>query len=227
MKNDTFYTIQGRVDGIRASSRILEEQIQGAVAEGHRNIEVEAHGQHGIGGRLWKAGDDPVHIKITGSSGQRVGSFGFDNTFIEVMGPASDDLGWLNAGAEIVVHGNVANGVCNAMAQGKAYIAGDIGSRGMTMTKANPRFAPPELWVLGSVGDYFGEFMAGGVAVICGHEAHHPENVMGYRPMVGMVRGKVFFRGPHDGFSQRDAKMAALSDDDWQWLCDNLKIFLE
>lgn len=227
MTQQKFHTIHGRVDGNRTSSRILEEQIQDAVAQGQRNIEVVAHGQHGIGGRLWKAGDDSVHVKITGSSGQRVGSFGFSNTLIEVMGPASDDLGWLNAGAEIVVHGNAANGACNAMAQGKAYVAGNIGSRGMTMTKANPRFAPPELWVLGSVGDYFGEFMAGGTAVICGHDAHRPENVLGYRPLVGMVRGRVFFRGPHDGFSRHDAKMAAISDDDWQWLCDNLKVFLE
>ncbi len=227
MTKQTFHTIHGRMDGNRTSSRILEEQIQDAVAQGHRNIKVVAHGQHGIGGRLWKAGDDPVHVKIIGSSGQRVGAFGFANTSIEVMGPASDDLGWLNAGAEIVVHGNAANGACNAMAQGKAYIAGNIGARGMTMTKANPRFAPPELWVLGSVGDYFGEFMAGGTAVVCGHEAHQPENILGYRPLVGMVRGRVFFRGPHDGFSRNDAKMAAIGDEDWQWLCDNLKIFLE
>ncbi len=227
MKKQKFFTIQGRVDGNRISSRVLEEQIQDAVAQGHRNIEIVAHGQHGLGGRLWKAGDDPVHVRITGSSGQRVGSFGFPNTSIEVMGPASDDLGWLNGGAEIVVRGNAANGTCNAMAQGKAFIAGNIGARGMTMTKENPRFAPPELWVLGSVGDYFGEFMAGGIAVICGYEAHRPENVLGYRPMVGMVRGKVFFRGPHDGFSRKDAKMAAISDDEYQWLCDNLKNFLE
>ena len=62
--------------------------------------------------------------------------------------------------------GNATNGVGNAMAQGKIYIAGDIGARGMTMTKHNPRFEPPELWVLGSVGDSFAEFMAGGVAVV-------------------------------------------------------------
>jgi len=50
------------------------------------------------------------------------------------------------------------------MAQGKIYVTGDTGARAMTMTKHNPRFAPPELWVLGSVGDSFAEFMAGGIA---------------------------------------------------------------
>jgi L-fucose isomerase-like protein len=59
------------------------------------------------------------------------------------------------------------------------------------MTKQNPRFYPPELWVLGSVGDYFGEFMAGGVAVcriprlqeLMKHVCKH-----GFEHHVGMVR---------------------------------------
>jgi NADPH-dependent glutamate synthase beta subunit-like oxidoreductase/NAD-dependent dihydropyrimidine dehydrogenase PreA subunit len=97
----------------------------------------------------------------------------------------------------------------------------------MTMTKYNPRFDPPELWVLGSVGDYFAEFMAGGIAVICGHLGQNPDNALGYRPCVGMVGGRIFFRGPHKGFSQHDAKLIPISDAEWEWLFDNLKVFLE
>lgn len=222
-----YYVISGKVDGRRIESRVLEEQIQEAVAEGHTRLHVEAYGQHGIGGRLWKAGDNKVHVKITGPVGQRTGSFGFENTVVEIMGATSDDIGWLNAGAEITVHGNAANGACNGMAQGKVWVAGNIGARGMTMTKQNPRFTPPELWVLGSVGDYFGEFMAGGIAVVCGHEAQDASNVLGYRPMVGMVGGKVLFRGPHKGFSRHDAKMVPVDDETWQWLVDNIKSFLD
>lgn len=221
------YWISGREQGRRLESRILEERLQRAVAQGHRRLEVEAFGQHGIGGRLWCSDGNPIHVTVHGTSGQRLGSMGFPNTFIEVLGAASDDVGWLNAGAEIVVHGHAANGVANAMAQGKIFIAGNIGARGMTMTKHNPRFAPPELWVLGSVGDYFAEFMAGGIAVICGHEPANPSNVLGYRPCVGMVGGKIFFRGPHGGYSQADAKLVPLSDDDWHWLVKNLQNFLE
>ncbi|MBW2368394.1 MAG: FAD-dependent oxidoreductase [Deltaproteobacteria bacterium] len=226
MSDKGYHNILGKVRDERLSSRLLEEQIQMAVSMGYRRIEVRAYGQHGIGGRLWKANDEPVKIKILGYSGQRVGSFGFPNTHIEVLGPASDDVGWLNGGAEIVVHGNAANGTANGMAQGKVFISGNIGARGMTMTKHNPRFSPPELWVLGSAGDYFGEFMAGGVAVVCGFESQTPENVLGYRPLVGMVGGKVFFRGPHTGFSQVDAKRVPLGDDDLEWLQKNLKLFL-
>ena len=214
-------------NGHRLESRVLEERIQQAVGDGYRLLAVEAYGQHGIGGRLWRAGDESVHVKINGSAGQRAGSMGFSNTSVEIMGPASDDVGWLNAGAEIVVHGHATNGVANAMAQGKIYVAGNVGARAMTLTKHNPRFGPPELWVLGSVGDYFAEFMAGGIAVVCGHEAQDPTNVIGYRPCVGMVGGRIFFRGPYRGFSQADTKLASINDEDWKWLVKKLQVFLE
>jgi glutamate synthase domain-containing protein 3 len=227
MSSNQFNIISGQKEGCRLDSRILEEHIQNAVAQGKRYLVIKAFGQHGIGGRLWRSGKEPIYIKIDGYSGQRVGAMGHPNTFIDIMGPASDDVGWLNAGAQIIVRGNASSGVANAMAQGKIYVAGNIGARGMTMTKSNPRFDPPELWVLGSAGDYFGEFMAGGIAVVCGYEPQNPKNILGYRPLVGMVSGKVFFRGPHGGFSRPDAKLTPITNEDWEWLLRNLEIYLK
>lgn len=219
--------IPGSEKGVRVDSRVLEERIQRAVADGHRHIEIIAQGQHGLGGRLWRAGNEPVFLRILGTSGQRVGAMGFPGTRIDVVGPASDDVGWLNSGAHIIVRGNATNGIANAMAQGKIYIAGEIGARGMTMTKHNPRFEPPELWVLGGVGDSFAEFMAGGIAVVCGHQAQRADNVLGYRPCVGMVGGKIFFRGPHQEFSEQDARLTVPDDDEWGWLTVHLAEYLE
>lgn len=218
--------ISGMEDGKRVQSRVLEERIQRSVANGYLNLEVQAYGQHGIGGRLWTVGDRRVRVSIQGNPGQRVGSMGSSNTTIEVFGPASDDVGWLNAGAKIIVHGDATNGTANAMAQGKIYIAGDIGARGMTMTKSNPRYDPPELWVLGGVGDSFAEFMAGGTAVICGLGSHYRKKVLGYRPCVGMVGGRIFYRGAQKNFSEQDAKLIRIADEEWDWLKENLKEFL-
>ncbi len=226
MERQKAISLSGFENGHRIESRILEERIQQAIENGYRVLEIEAFGQHGIGGRLWKAGSDRLHIKISGAPGQRVGSLGFPNTLIEVLGPCSDDVGWLNGGADIVVHGHATNGVANGMAQGKVYVAGNIGARGMTMTKHNPRFAPPELWVLGSAGDYFAEFMAGGIAVVCGHVPQDPANVLGFRPCVGMVGGRIYFRGPQKGYSKGDAKLISIADRDWAWLADNLETYL-
>lgn len=226
MKTDDYIYISGKREEKRIPSRVLEEIIHQHIQNGNRKLEIDAFGQHGIGGRLWDTTEE-IHLRVLGHSGQRAGSMGNANTRIEIMGPASDDIGWLNAGAEIIVHGNTSNGVMNGAAQGKVYIGGSIGARGMTMTKRNPRFAPPELWVLGSAGDYFGEFMAGGIAVICGHGCETREELLGHNPLVGMVGGKVFVRGNAKGFSQKDAKQMPLSDEDWDWLQTDLKVFLE
>ncbi len=226
MSTNDFIYISGKRKEKRIPSRVLEEIIHQHIRGGQRKLEIEAFGQHGIGGRLWDAGQETAQIRILGHSGQRTGSLGNTNTRIEIMGPASDDIGWLNAGAEIIVHGNASNGAMNGAAQGKVYVGGSIGARGMTMTKHNPRFEAPELWILGGAGDYFGEFMAGGIAVICGQDAPPKESVMGHRPLVGMVGGKVFVRGQVDGFSQKDAKLVPMSDQDWDWFLENLKVFL-
>ncbi len=220
-------TIHGIENGHRVDSRVLEERIQRAVVQGARNLTIEAHGQHGIGGRIFLSRQEPVTVRITGSPGQRTGSMGFPGTRIVVDCAASDDIGWLNAGAEITVLGNAGNGAANAMAQGKIMIAGNIGARGMTMTKRNPKYAAPELFVLGGVGDYFAEFMAGGTAVICGFEPQNPDNVLGYRPCVGMVGGTIFLRGPHKGFSLADAKSVPIDDAAWDRLLGGLRGFLE
>ncbi len=222
--NDYIY-ISGKREEKRIPSRVLEEIILQHIKSGHRHLEIEAFGQHGIGGRLWDAAEK-THIRVLGHSGQRAGSMGNANTQIEIMGPASDDIGWLNAGAEIIVHGNASNGAMNGAAQGKVYIGGNLGARAMTMTKCNPRFEPPELWVLGACGDYFGEFMAGGIAVICGIDSDTETQVLGHRPLVGMVGGTVFVRGNVEGFSEKDAKRIPMSDKNWEWLLSNLETFL-
>ncbi|KKM69488.1 hypothetical protein LCGC14_1450300 [marine sediment metagenome] len=210
----------------RVSSRELEDRLQAAVEKGARSITVKAMGQHGIGGRIWPR-NEKIKITVDGTSGQRLGSMGFEGTEILVKGSASDDTGWINCGAEITVLGNVTNGAHNAAAQGKLFVAGGGGARCDTMTKHNPRFDPPESWYLRDVGDSFAEFKAGGISVVCGHKPRNPENVLGYRPCVGMVGGTIYFRGPHQGYSEKDAKLLELTPQDWDWLTGNMKTYLK
>ena len=189
------------------------------------NSSIIAEGQHGIGGRIWPRGE-AVKITVEGPVGQRLGSMGMFGTEIVVKGSASDDVGWINCGAKITVLGDVTNGAHNAAAQGVLYVQGSGGARCDTMTKRNPRFEPPQSWYLRSVGDSFAEFKAGGIAVVCGVDPKDPENVLGYRPCVGMVGGTIYFRGRIKGYSQRDVKLLDLTPQDWQWLVENMKDYL-
>jgi NADPH-dependent glutamate synthase beta subunit-like oxidoreductase/glutamate synthase domain-containing protein 3/ferredoxin len=217
--------INGNIKGSRVSSKDLEEQIQKAVRDGARELLVKADGQHGIGGRIWpKYGR--VKVTIEGTCGQRVGSMGMEGTEILVKGSSSDDAGWLNCGATITVLGDVTNGAHNAGAQGKLYVQGGGGARCDTMTKKNPRFPDLESWYFRSVGDSFAEFKAGGIAVVCGVDSRDPENILGYRPCVGMVGGTIYFRGPIKEYSKADVKLVDLTPQDWEWLTTNMKPFL-
>ncbi len=219
-------TIYGNMDGKRVPSRILEEHIQQAVREGARDTLILADGQHGIGGRIWPRGET-VRITVEGPVGQRLGSMGMSGTEIIVKGSSSDDIGWLNCGAKITVLGDVTNGAFNAAAQGILYVQGSGGARCDTMTKHNPRFDPPQSWYFRDVGDSFAEFKAGGISVVCGVNPRNPDNILGYRPCVGMVGGTIYFRGPIQGYSERDVKLLNLTPQDWEWLKINIKPFLE
>ena len=219
-------TINGNPNGLRISSKALEEQIQQAVADGVRQLFIQAQGQHGIGGRIWSR-NEKVFITVRGPVGQRLGSMGMSGTEIVVEGSSSDDIGWLNCGAKITVLGDVTNGAHNAGAQGILYVRGGGGARCETMTKRNPRFEPLQSWYFRDVGDSFAEFKAGGIAVVCGVNPRNPENILGYRPCVGMVGGTIYFRGPVKGYSSKDVKLVKLTAKDWEWLTENIKPYLE
>lgn len=212
--------------GERISSKKFDEQVMEAVLKSG-NLILEPYGQHNIGGRLQREGET-VSIRIKSPPGQRLGCMGRPGTTIVCERPASDDVGYLNIGADIVILGDATNGVCNAMAQGRVMIKGSIGSRGLTMTKWNPDYEKPELWVLGSVGDTFAEFNCGGIGVVCGVEPKNPKNVLGYRPCVGMVGGWVYYRGEtDDSYSRKDVRKTDPDDEQWEWLISNLPKRLE
>ncbi len=225
--NRTILTVSGKDEqGRRLTSKIFEEEVRGAAASADELL-LESFGQHNIGMRLGSA-DSPLTIRVRGPVGQRLGCMGQPGCTIICEGSASDDVGYLNIGADIIVRGDATNGVCNAMACGRVMIGGSIGARGLTMTKWNPDYTRPEMWVLGSVGDTFAEFNCGGIGIICGHEPKNPDNVLGYRPCVGMVGGWIYFRGKtDDSYSRTNAKLIKPSDEQWQWLVDRMPGYLE
>jgi glutamate synthase domain-containing protein 3/Pyruvate/2-oxoacid:ferredoxin oxidoreductase delta subunit len=213
-------------NGQRINSKRFEELVQEA-AKHSSHLVLNTFGQHNVGGRL-AADDREFLVEVHGPCGQRLGCMGRPGTRIVCHGSASDDVGYLNIGAEIVVLGDATNGVCNAMAEGRVMIGGSIGARGLTMTKWNPAYARPELWVLGSVGDAFAEFNCGGVAVVCGVEPKTPDNILGYRPCVGMVGGWIFYRGKTDGsYAVTNVREMEPDDEQWGWLMERMPHYLE
>ncbi|WP_027389481.1 FAD-dependent oxidoreductase [Chrysiogenes arsenatis] len=196
--------LNGIVDGKRISSQALLQQIYEAMEAGVRHFTIDASGQYNIGGPLWSGDGSPITFHVN-NPGQRLGSMGMSGTTIIVDGPAPADVGWLNAGAEIVVKGDSGDSTAHCAATGTIYVGGRVGTRSGALMKYDPRFTPPEFWVLESAGSFSFEFMGGGIGVVCGYGCEHLDSVLGHRSCVGMVGGTVYVRG----------KVADLAEDVW------------
>lgn len=182
----------------RMSTQALLQTIYAKIDEGFTDFDIEACGQHNIGGSLWaKERSEKLTFKVT-NPGQRVGGMAMAGTRVVVDGPAPADVGWLNSGAEIVVKGDCGDTAAHCAAGGKIYVGGRVGTRSGAMMKHDPKFNPPQFWVLKNTGSFSFEFMGGGIAVICGYGCDYMSSIMGERSCVGMVGGTIYFRGNVD-----------------------------
>jgi len=219
------FKINGLDHNNRMSTQELLQAIYQALAEGETEFYVNAAGQHDIGGPLWHPEGKKIKFVVT-NPGQRVGSMCLDGTEIVVEGSASADVGWLNAGGRIVVRGDGGDTAGHCAASGKIYIGGRAGTRTGSLMKDDPLYSTPELWVLKNCGSFSFEFMSGGVAVICGYDSDMFESVLGDRACIGMVGGKLYFRGKASGISPKDVKVLPLDQADITYLESNMDDFL-
>jgi putative selenate reductase len=213
-------------DDKRASTQDLLQQIYAAMAAGETDFVIDAAGQHDIGGPLWDKLGRGLRFTVT-NPGQRVGSMGMPGTEIVVEGPAPADVGWLNAGARIVVRGDGGDTTGHCAADGVIYIGGRAGARSGSLMKHDPAYNPPQLWILKNTGSFPFEFMGGGIAVVCGYDCGELPSVLGQRACVGMVGGTVYVRGPVAGLAAGVKLVDRLEDDDWRFLSAGMPAFLE
>lgn len=130
----------------RMSTQDLLLAISDALAKGETEFNIEASGQHDIGGPLWHPEGKKLKFYVK-NAGQRVGSMCLDNTEIIVEDSASADVGWLNAGGKIVVKGDAGDTAGHCAAAGTIYIGGRAGTRSGSLMKHDPLYDAPELWV--------------------------------------------------------------------------------
>ncbi len=212
-------------NNIRMSTQELLQTIEKKIENGHTEFEIEACGQHDIGGSSWSKSGKKLTFNIT-NPGQRVGAMGMDGTKIVVEGSAPADIGWLNSGAEIVVKGDGGDTAAHCAAGGKIYVAGRVGTRSGALMKHDPKFEPPQFWVLKNTGSFSFEFMGGGIAVICGYDCEDLPSVLGNRSCVGMVGGTVYVRGKVEGLA-KCVEQVELDKCDKDFLKSGMKEFLQ
>lgn len=189
----------------------LNQKIRAAVESGEESIELDnVNGQYFIGDGINRA----VTISINGVPGNDLAAF-MNGATVIVNDNAQDNIGnTMNAG-KVIIHGHAGDVLGYAMRGGKIHIRKDVGYRvGINMKSYQKN--RPVLIVGGKAGDFFGEYMAGGVLILLGmysDDLNKPKH--GYLFATGMHGGVIYVRGGVDKSKlSADVKLSALNEHD-------------
>ena len=174
--------------------RDLNLKIREAIAGGAEKIDLDnVNGQYFIGDGI----NRPVTITINGVPGNDLGAF-MNGATIVVKDNAQDNIGnTMNAG-KVIVHGHAGDVLGYGMRGGRIHILRDVGYRvGIHMKSYQEN--RPVLIAGGTAGDFFGEYMAGGVLILLGMFSDDAAKAKhGYLLGTGMHGGVIYVRGAVD-----------------------------
>jgi putative selenate reductase len=179
-------TVQVGVMQYRELNRLIHERI----AQGMNRIVLrDVTGQRYIGAGL----SSGIELELYGVPGQDLGVFN-TGARIVVHGNAQDGVGnTMNEGL-IVVHGSVGDIPGHMMREGRIYVRGHAGFRAGIMMKEYGEKHP--IMIVGeTIGDYAGEYMAGGTIVVLGYSVEEDRSPVARHVASGMFGGRIFVRG--------------------------------
>lgn len=180
-----------KIDAKDMTHRQLNMTIRDAVESGNTWLELDnVNGQRYIGGGM----DGNVKITINGTPGNDLGSF-MNGTEIIVNANAQDGIANTMNDGRIIIHGSVGDIIGYGMRGGKLYIKGNVGYRvGIHMKEYEDKV--PVIITGGTAGDFFGEYMAGGIMILLGIGSEN--GVVGDYVGTGMHGGVIYIRGEVD-----------------------------
>ncbi len=193
--------------------RELNDLIHEAIDGGETEFTVD----HVVGQRYIGAGlREGVRLLLNGVPGNDLAAF-MNGSEIVVNGNAQDGVGnTMNAG-RIAVHGDAGDLLGHSMRGGRIFVEGLTGYRCGVHCKA---FADqlPIIVVGRTAGDYLGEYIGGGIAVILNCEDVE-ESPVGRYAGTGMHGGALFVRGQvADHQLGAEVAITETDDDDWALL---------
>ncbi len=148
--------------------------------------------KNALGHRYIGCGSSGKTITVEGIPGNALGAY-LNGSKIIVKGNAQDAIGDTMNDGEIVVHGNCGDTTGYAMRSGKIFINGNAGYRvGIHMKEYQNLF--PTIVIGGKVGDFLGEYQAGGIIIVLGNGTEEGKSPVGSFCATGMHGGKIFIR---------------------------------
>ncbi len=173
--------------------RQLNESIRTAIAAGEKDIVLD-----GVNGQRYIA--DGIRAKtsitINGVPGNDLAAF-MDGPTLIVNGNAQDGVANTMNEGKIIVMGNAGDVLGYGMRGGKLFVKGDVGYRVGIHMKGYKDQAPVII-AGGTAGDFFGEYMAGGVLILLGLGREKGAPIAGDYVGTGMHGGVMYIRGEVD-----------------------------
>ncbi|MBU4220912.1 MAG: hypothetical protein KKA10_04695 [Euryarchaeota archaeon] len=210
-----------RIDAKCMHYRPMNKMIRDAVAAGEKEFELDnVGGQRYIGTGL----NESIKITINGTPGNDLGAF-MNGPKIIVNANAQDGIANTMNSGEIIVHGSVGDIIGYGMRGGKLYIKGDAGYRvGIHMKEYKKQI--PVIIAGGTAGDFFGEYMAGGIMILLGMNGKSP--LVGDYVGTGMHGGVMYIRGKVDPYHLgKEVSCLELSEEDVKLIGSYLKEYCE
>jgi len=179
--------------------RQLNEKIREAVKSGVKKVTLdEVNGHRYIASGL----KSDVKIEILGTAGNDLASF-MSGCEIDVHGNGQDCIAnTMNAG-KVIIRGSVGDILGYGMRGGKIFIQGNVGYRTGIHMKSYKEMVPAMV-IGGFAGDFFAEYMAGGILILLGLTsdiskmypgAKSSRRIVGNFVGTGMHGGTVYIRG--------------------------------
>lgn len=171
----------------------LNELVRDAISKGETDIVLKnINGQYYIGDGLRKK----VDITIEGVPGNDLAAF-MDGPTLHVRDNAQDNIANTMNSGKIIVHGHAGDVLGYGMRGGKLHVLGDVGYRIGIHMKAHKKQIPV-IVAGGTAGDFFGEYMAGGILVLLGLNLENGTPIVGDYLATGMHGGVIYVRGELD-----------------------------
>ena len=184
---------QNIIDSNALSSYELNTNIQSVLSNGPKQVNLmNVRGQRYLGVNLPKN----TELNIYGTPGNCLANFN-KGTNINVYGSAEDNVADTMYEGKITIHGNTRDVIGYALQGGKIFIRGNVGNRAFILMREYEESRPVVI-VGNRADDYFGEYMAGGLALVLGIDSldyAEPEQLVGNFLATGMLRGLIYVRG--------------------------------
>ena len=114
-----------------------------------------------------------------------------------MYGSTEDNVADTMYEGKIIIHGDSRDVIGYALQGGKIFVKGNVGNRAFILMREYEESRPVVI-VGGRADDYFGEYMAGGLAMVLGMgsiDSDRDEQLVGNFLATGMLRGSIYIRG--------------------------------